>query len=201
MIFGFPKKRSHQSTPPLSDSAKEHLTKMFELSDQANAATLLCQVTGFDSKHLTSTECDRCRFAALKLSNGDIEKLRRAVDLFNKDARDLLMQAGFGEDLQAHENWQPEGFTDKWMSPISLALYSIMFVKGPVPDDHVRFAAQSLGDSNHDIARLLRHIEKELLNPSQNLGDIIKLQCSEDQARAYLQDLAGYLKSDDTDGN
>jgi hypothetical protein len=50
---------------------------------------------------------ERCRFAALKLSCGQLEKLRGAIELAAKDWRDLLMAAGFGRDLEAHLRWLP----------------------------------------------------------------------------------------------
>ena len=201
MIFSFFEKRSEKYSPPLSDDAAEHLIKMFELDDQPDAATLLCRVTGVGGSNLTSEECDRCRFAALKLSDGLIQKLRLAVEIFDDDPRELLVQAGFGEDLHAHKKWSPEGFTDKWMSPISLALYSIIFVKGSVPEEHVCSSARGLCESDLDTDRLVRHIEKELLNPSQNVVDILELRCSEDDARDYLGRLIGYLKVSASDKN
>lgn len=50
---------------------------------------------------------ERYRFAALKLSGGDLEKLRQAVTLAKLDWRDLLMAADFGHDIHAHERWLP----------------------------------------------------------------------------------------------
>ncbi len=46
---------------------------------------------------------ERIRFAVLKLSNGDLEKLTRAIKLANEDWRDLFMAADFGHDVQAHK--------------------------------------------------------------------------------------------------
>jgi hypothetical protein len=50
---------------------------------------------------------ERIRFAALKLSAGNLEALRSAVGLANRDWRDLLMAAGFGRDVDAHRSWHP----------------------------------------------------------------------------------------------
>lgn len=50
---------------------------------------------------------ERIRFAALKLSNGDLSELRRAVEIANVDWRDVLVAAGFGRDPRAHERWFP----------------------------------------------------------------------------------------------
>ena len=54
-------------------------------------------------------QMDRFRFAALKLSEGKLSTLVAAVDLAKRDWRDLLMAAGFGEDVTEHERWLPAG--------------------------------------------------------------------------------------------
>jgi hypothetical protein len=48
---------------------------------------------------------ERWRFAALKLGRGDIVKFRDAMRICTRDWRDLLVWAGFGNDLQAHTKW------------------------------------------------------------------------------------------------
>ena len=50
-------------------------------------------------------QMERIRFAALKLGVERQGGLDAAIDLANTDWRDLLMAAGFGEDLNAHEKW------------------------------------------------------------------------------------------------
>lgn len=52
-------------------------------------------------------ELERYRFAALKISEGDIIKLRRAIEVANQDWRDLLVGAGFADSVTAHLHWQP----------------------------------------------------------------------------------------------
>lgn len=51
---------------------------------------------------------ERFRFAALKMSAGDLDRLREAISVAQQDWRDLLMAAGFGQDLTAHERWLPD---------------------------------------------------------------------------------------------
>ena len=51
--------------------------------------------------------CERTWLAMLKVSNGNMQLLHEAVTLAKTDFRDLLMNAGFGEDLKAHERWTP----------------------------------------------------------------------------------------------
>jgi hypothetical protein len=48
---------------------------------------------------------ERVRFAALKLSEGNMEKLHRAVKLAKADWRDLLVAAGFADSVHAHKHW------------------------------------------------------------------------------------------------
>ncbi len=50
-------------------------------------------------------DLERIRFAVLKLSEGDLKKLQRAIELANLDWRDLFMEAGFGHDVEAHNKW------------------------------------------------------------------------------------------------
>jgi hypothetical protein len=48
---------------------------------------------------------ERVRFAVLKISNGDQDKLLEAVLLAKRDWRDVLVWAGFANDLDAHTQW------------------------------------------------------------------------------------------------
>ena len=56
-----------------------------------------------------SLQLERIRFAALKVSEGKLETLREAVELAKMDWRDLLMWAGFGNDVSAYRGWLPGG--------------------------------------------------------------------------------------------
>jgi hypothetical protein len=57
---------------------------------------------------VTPTSLERVRFAVLRLSEGDLGKLRYAVDVAKCDWRDVLVAAGFGNSIRAHEAWHPE---------------------------------------------------------------------------------------------
>ncbi len=56
---------------------------------------------------MSKTDLERCHFAALRLSNGNLEALVEAIELAQTDYRDLLMAADFGKDVLAHLNWLP----------------------------------------------------------------------------------------------
>jgi hypothetical protein len=47
------------------------------------------------------------RFAALKLSAGGMDRLRKAIELAKTDWRDLLVAAEFANDVNAHKRWSP----------------------------------------------------------------------------------------------
>jgi hypothetical protein len=48
---------------------------------------------------------ERIRFAVLKVSAGDVAKLRDAVEHAKIDWRDVLMWAGFGSSITEHQEW------------------------------------------------------------------------------------------------
>jgi len=48
---------------------------------------------------------ERVRCAVLKLSQGSLERLSSALDLARRDWRDVLVGAGFAEDLDIHKSW------------------------------------------------------------------------------------------------
>ena len=58
-------------------------------------------------ENITPESSERIRFAALKLSCGEITKLQRAVDIAKEDWRDVLVAAGFGHNVTIHELWWP----------------------------------------------------------------------------------------------
>ena len=97
---------------PLSDQTRRRLNLVFPAAaDRAAAERILIHECGSNLPFLEKlgpAELERFRFAAMKLSGGRIEGLRRAVELAKVDWRDLLMAAGFGEDVEAHEGWLAE---------------------------------------------------------------------------------------------
>lgn len=97
--------------PPLSDATRQRLNALFTGEDAAIAEKLLIEQCGNNLpllEKLNAAELERFRYAALKLSEGDIDSLRHAIDLAKSDWRDLLIAAGFGEDVSAHQRWFPQ---------------------------------------------------------------------------------------------
>ena len=93
---------------PLTEEASRRVALLFPPEDREAASNILVNECGnslpfcADSK---PKDLDRIRFAALKLSDGHLGKLTKVVDLAKLDWRDLLVAAGFADDIHAHEKW------------------------------------------------------------------------------------------------
>ena len=99
------------SGPQLTAETQRRLDALFTGASREKAVSLLVEECGANLPFLetaTPKALERIRFAALKLSGGDLAKLREAVQLAQQDWRDVLVAAGFGEDIQAHEAWFPD---------------------------------------------------------------------------------------------
>src|SRR5687768_3748548 len=96
--------------PPLSPETRRRVELVFHGDEARVAAELLERECGNNipfCERSDSVQMERIRFAALKVSGGKLETLREAVELAKIDWRDLLMWAGFGSDVKAHEKWVP----------------------------------------------------------------------------------------------
>lgn len=94
----------------LSPETMRRIDILFPPGQRDEAASILTMECGNNLpflEKLNEYELERFRYAALKLSNGRLEQLRRATDIANLDWRDLLMAAGFGENVDAHREWLP----------------------------------------------------------------------------------------------
>ena len=97
--------------PPLklSPATEERLARVFPPELRQEAARLLKEECGNNlpfCESMDEVRMERIRFAVLKLSAGDLEKLKVWVKDAQHDWRDVLMDAGFGEDIKAHERWK-----------------------------------------------------------------------------------------------
>lgn len=95
---------------PLSPPTKQRLAALFRPSEQEPAAVLLVERCGSNLPFFeaaTPERLERVRFAVLKLSQGDLEHMREYVQLAETDWRDLLVDAGFADDPEAHLRWWP----------------------------------------------------------------------------------------------
>lgn len=98
---------------PLSEQTLRRVEILFPVEDDRRAAAeMLVNECGSNlpfCEDATPQSAERLRFAALKLSGGNLARLREAVELAKIDWRDLLMGAGFGSDVNAHKRWMPAG--------------------------------------------------------------------------------------------
>ncbi|MGE0557632.1 MAG: hypothetical protein AB7O69_05085 [Burkholderiales bacterium] len=97
---------------PLSKGTMERLERLFAPSLRTEAERLLVEQCGNNLpclEALDAVQLERYRYAALRLSKGTLQGLRQAIDLAQKDWRDLLMNADFGYDVHAHERWTGAG--------------------------------------------------------------------------------------------
>lgn len=95
---------------PLSPKTRDRLNAAFAASHRAEAERLLVNECGNNLPYCrdsNSYDLERIRYAAMKLSEGNLDRLRGAIELAKTDWRDLLMGAGFGEDITAHRRWWP----------------------------------------------------------------------------------------------
>jgi hypothetical protein len=105
----------------LSRASRQRVMALFREEDVPQAEQLLAQSA--DSPQLLADvsrqNLDRMLFAMIRLSGGTIERLEQAIQLFRRDWRDLLWAAEFGEDIHAHERWQPRrfdrGVVEQWL--------------------------------------------------------------------------------------
>jgi len=81
---------------------------VFRSADAAKVHAILeneCGAEALSCKDWTPEQMERIRFAVVRLGSASPEALAKAVKLAQRDWRDLLMAAGFGENLEAHNKW------------------------------------------------------------------------------------------------
>jgi len=92
----------------ISEKTRILVARMFPLSEQPTVVDLLETRCGADLPLISadmSPLLERVHLAVLKLADGSLPALRRAVVVANSDWRDVLVAAGFADSLTAHESW------------------------------------------------------------------------------------------------
>jgi hypothetical protein len=95
----------------LSPETEKRISLLFPPDERQLVRIVLFEECGNNLPFLEDLEerkLERFQFAALKLSEGKLDKLDHAIALAKTDWRDLLMASGFGEDVNAHKSWLPE---------------------------------------------------------------------------------------------
>lgn len=94
----------------LSPETLRRVDLLFRPADRAEVVRLLFEECGNNLPFLENDDAqglERFQFAALKVSDGDLDRLYRAIDLAQKDWRDLLVAAEFAHDPLVHQRWLP----------------------------------------------------------------------------------------------
>lgn len=97
--------------PKLSPRTRQLVERVFGPKRVAEAAQWLEDECGDNlpfCEHHDEYDMERIRFAAIKLSEGNMQNLLDAIDEARMDWRDLFMAADFGYDVNAHEKWATE---------------------------------------------------------------------------------------------
>src|SRR5260221_7197580 len=92
----------------VSEATREVIRRLFDETVQEQVNQVLESEVGVNlpfTETWTVVQFERVRFAVLKLSGGDVGKLRDAVEVAQKDWRDVLVGSGFGHSLEAHRHW------------------------------------------------------------------------------------------------
>lgn len=100
---------------PLSADTQLRIDKLFPEEDRQRVSTYLLHECGDNLPMVDASYhqlAERIRFAVLKLSNGDYQRLRQQTRDAAMDWRDVLVAAGFGEQPEAHLAWEPGGATE-----------------------------------------------------------------------------------------
>lgn len=100
---------SSKPGPKLQPDTLRRLNRLFPQEYRQEAEQLLFNRCGRINiaSTVTATDVERIRTAALKVSNGKIGALLQAIQLAQVDYRDLLRNAGFSQDAEAHLTWEP----------------------------------------------------------------------------------------------
>jgi hypothetical protein len=94
----------------LSALTRQHIAAVFAPEDVDEAEQLLARECAENLpvvSNPTPSGLERLRFAALRLSDGSLPRLREAIALAKLDWRDLLVAADLGHDIHAHVSWKP----------------------------------------------------------------------------------------------
>jgi hypothetical protein len=91
---------------PLHPRVTSVITALFSAAERETITELLLEECNTERIYLSSAQgLERIQLAILKLSNGEVDKFLAAAELAQIDWRDVLMAAGFGEDVEAHLKW------------------------------------------------------------------------------------------------
>jgi hypothetical protein len=94
----------------LSEETERRLGALFTGAARRTARDILMTRCGSSLPFCEDADAhgmERIRYAVLKLSNGSLDELERAVAIAAEDWRDVLVAAGFADSILVHEKWFP----------------------------------------------------------------------------------------------
>ena len=92
----------------LSDKTWQIVRKMYPPAQQEEVGRFLATQCGNNLPFCRDSdehELERVRFAVLKLSRGNFDKLLKEVEQAQQDWRDTFVAAGFAHSATEHERW------------------------------------------------------------------------------------------------
>ena len=92
----------------MTDSTRRVIRHLFAEADCVDVEERLDRDCGANlplTESWGEAQFERVWLAVLKLSHGDLERLREAVSIAQRDWRDVLVASGFGHSLEAHRQW------------------------------------------------------------------------------------------------
>lgn len=94
----------------MSPHTLQIISTLFHKNSHQQVVDLLEKECGHTQLRTSGSEAglERIHFAVLKLSEGNIEKLKHEIKEAMIDWRDVLMAADFGTDVEAHVKWFEE---------------------------------------------------------------------------------------------
>ena len=85
------------------------ITALFAPGDRETVTEMLTEECNAERLYTSSKDLvERVQLAVLKSSNGEVDMFLTAAKLAQLDWRDVLMAAGFGNDVEAHLKWAGE---------------------------------------------------------------------------------------------
>ena len=90
-----------------------------------------------------------------------------------------------------------KGLTFRWLHPISLALYDVIFDDHPARPETVSRNAESLLRqwTQDQIAAAIEEVRLELANPTQEVRDVLDCRATESELREFLRRLCDRLEA------
>jgi hypothetical protein len=90
---------------PLTPAIKSMVAHLFHGLDRDLVESILLNDCVHYEKTWTPEKHERVRAAILRLSDGSLDSFEAAVGAANSDWRDVLVAAGFADDIRLHQRW------------------------------------------------------------------------------------------------